>query len=83
MIERPVKKVETSVWFDGRFERQENVSDVDVSVELHRDSAIDVDRAMERFEADEYLSDAEIGALIRAGILEGEDLANWHGKPSS
>lgn len=74
LVERAVKKAETSVWFDGRFERQENVSDMDVSVELRRDSAIDVERAMERFEADEYLSNAEIGALVRAGKIDSDEL---------
>lgn len=47
---------------------------MDVSVELHRDSDIDMDVAAERIEAGMDLSHAEIGGLIRPGEIDGEDL---------
>lgn len=77
LLERAVRQAETSVWFEGQFEQRENVADVDVTVELRRDSDIDVEDAMERFEEQKYLSNAEIGALFREGLIDGEDLGEY------
>lgn len=77
LVERAVRRAETSIWFDGQFERRENVADVDVSIELRRESDIDVEDAMERFEEQEYLSNAEMGALFREGLIDGEDLEEY------
>jgi hypothetical protein len=77
LIERAVKQAETSVWFDGQFQRREGIHDVDVTIDLHRDSDIDVESAKKRFDQGEYLSLPEIGALVRAGLIDEDELRQF------
>lgn len=80
LLERAVRRAETSMWIAGQFRQRENVQAVDVSVDLRRETEVDVDRAEERFEQGEYLSNAEIGALVREGRVDADAFRQFKDK---
>lgn len=77
LIERAVTRAETSVWLDGQFKRREGCHRANVTVDLQRDVAVDVERAKQRFKDGEYLTLPEIGGLVREGFVDNDDLRQF------
>jgi hypothetical protein len=75
LIERAVRKAETSIWLKGQFNQRDDVHTVQVTVDLKQNPDIDIENAMKRFESGEELTLEEIGALVRENMVDDEDLA--------
>lgn len=62
----------------GRDASSGEVEDVDVTINVSRSP--DVDRIYTRFEEGRFLSDAEIGALVRSGEVSADELESLQGR---